>query len=163
MFNPLAIYVCRRAFETASREIRETPTLTVAQASSDRFFFVAPSAVATLFRAAVAIRVSSSSSGDLTCPSCSKAFLVNGLSTRAATTATFFLGLSGRLFLNQELSFLPFSWERLAALCFVRVLPVWFSISLLISVVTGFSFSLPLRLFASAIVELYRVTSLVSS
>ena len=67
------------------------------------------------FKAAVAIRVSSSSSVDLTCPSCSKAFLVDGLSTRAATTATFFLGLYGRLFLTESRAlFLPFGWERLA-------------------------------------------------
>ena len=162
MFNLLAIFVRSQAFETASPEIRETPTLTVALASSDRLFFVAPRAVTMSFKAAVAIRISSSSSGDLTCPSCSKAFLVDRLSTRAATMATFFLGLYGRLFLTESRAlFLPFGWERLGALCFVGVWPVWFSISPLISVFSVSSFWLPLHLFASAVVELYRVASLV--
>ena len=65
--------------------------------------------------------------------------------------------MGGFSLLNQEILFLPFSWERLGALCFVGVSPVWFSISLLISFVSGSSFWLPLHLFASAVVELYRV------
>ena len=73
-------------------------------------------------------------------------------STGSLPGLPFFLDcMGGFSLLNQELSFLPF----------VGVSLVWFSISPLISVVAGFSFSLPLHLFALAVVELYRVASLV--